>query len=697
MTLAERVAGFVWDRRRALALACAALTALAAWQAGKVGVDNSLRIWFLDDDPHLVAYRSFERRFGSDEVAVIVFQRAGGMARGAGLELLRRAAAELAAVDGVAQVISIADYADFAQAAGFEGDLERQIRGDALLRDRLISRDGTSAALVARMQPGDGLDARRDRVVGDIERVLARLETPHHLAGIGVLYVALNRLSMTDASALFGAALALMLGMLWLLYRRIGPALLTIGAAALAMVWTVGLYGAAGRSMNMVTSAMPTVVLVVCVAEMVHVLLYAAAQPRGAERRARAVAVLGHMLKPCLLNTVTSALGFAALGASSLPAVRDLGLFTAAGLLGGFGSTVLGAVFALAWTRGEPRPGGEGLAKRAALALGSAGMRRPVFTLAAACAVVTIAGVAASRVTVDTFTLGFLSPDHPVRRDSTLIEKRLAPYVPMEFLVMPARGNGTHGLLPAIERWQRRGERLPGVGWSRSSVDDAQAGVALEKRRDASGAERVTFSVRMQSAKSVARTMNALLAEARLPQGAEVRAAGYLPLYVHMIDNIVDSQVKGFAFAFAAVFGVIALAFRSARIALLAVPSNLLPVVALFGVMGAAGIPLDAATVTIAAIVLGLVVNDTVHFLHRLRAELARHVEPAPALRATLAGAGHAIVTTSVVMTLGFSVFALSAIGSLVQFGLLIALAMAIGVLTDLLLLPALVMTWRRP
>ncbi len=697
MTLAERIAAFLFDRRWLLALACAAVTLLAAGYAAKVGVDNSLKIWFLDDDPQLVAYRSFERRFGSDEVAVVVLRRDAGMADAAGLALLRRAETELSRVQGVAQVISIAGYADLVQAAGFAGDLERQILAEALLRDRLVSRDGKAAAIVARMQPGEGLDARRDRVVAGIERALARLETPHYLAGIGVLYVALNRLSMADAAALFGAAVALMFGLLWLLYRRLGPALLTLGVACVAMVWTMGLYGAAGRSMNMVTSAMPTVILVVCVAEMVHLLLYAATQPPGAERRARAIAVLGHMLPPCALNSATSAIGFAALGASPLPAVRDLGLFTAAGLLGGFALTLLGAAFALAWTRGAPHPGGESWAQRAALAIGAFGMRRPATVLAAGGAALAIACVAASRVEVDTFTLEFLAPQHPVRRDSALIEKTLAPYVPMEFLVAPAPGAKALELQPAIERWQRRGERLPGVGWSRSSVDDARGGVALEKRTDAAGAERVTFSVRMQSAKGVERTMHALLAEARLPQGAEVQAAGYLPLYVHMIDNIVESQVKGFALAFAAVFGVIALAFRSARMALLAVPSNLLPVVALFAVMGLAGIRLDAATVTIAAVVLGLVVDDTVHFLHRLRAEIARNAEPAQALRATLGSAGHAIVTTSVVMSLGFSVFALSAIASLVQFGLLIALALAIGVLTDLVLVPALVMLRRRP
>jgi len=287
-----------------------------------------------------------------------------------------------------------------------------------------------------------------------------------------------------------------------------------------------------------------------------------------------------------------------------------------------------------------------------------------------------------------------------VRRDSALIEDRLAPYVPMEFLLRPAGGLGHAELLKAIERWQRAGERLPGIGWSRSPVDDARTGVALEPRVDASGALRVTFSVRMQSANSVDRTMRALVGAARMPQGTVVEPAGYLPLYVRMVEQIVASQISGFALAFVAVFGAIALAFRSAAIAALALPSNLLPLLVVFGAMGAAGIRLDAATATIAAVVLGLLVDDTVHLLYCLRTELDRSAQEADtgaALRATLGSAGRAIVATTLVMTLGFSVFAFSEIRSLVYFGLLVALAMATGLLADLVLLPALIMLRRRP
>ncbi|MGH8726524.1 MAG: efflux RND transporter permease subunit, partial [Burkholderiales bacterium] len=414
-----------------------------------------------------------------------------------------------------------------------------------------------------------------------------------------------------------------------------------------------------------------------------------------ASRREKAVAVLSHMLRPCLLNIVTSAAGFAALALSPLPAVRDLGIFTAAGLLGCLVLTVIGAACALAAPRCEPRAGGRRWLRQCAERLCEAGIRRPALTLAICAAVTLAAAAVGSRVVVDTFTLEFLSPEHPVRRDSALIEARLAPYVPLDFLVRGADGAVTPALVEAIGHWQRAGERLPGVGWSRSPADSLGHAESLDPRVAPDGTLRVTFSIRMQSARGVERSMRALTESARLPQGTTVQAAGYLPLYVRMIDYIVESQISGFALAFLAVFGVIALAFRSARIAALAAPSNLLPLVFILGAMGAAGIRLDAATVTIAAVVLGLVVDDTVHFLHRLNEALEHCADRASALRETVRSAGHAILTTALVMSVGFSVFALSEIRSLVYFGLLIALAMATSVVTDLLLIPALVMLRR--
>jgi S-adenosylmethionine-diacylglycerol 3-amino-3-carboxypropyl transferase len=712
---AERLIGQIWDWRRALVLLCAMVTLLAAYQAAKVGVDNSLRIWFVEDDPQLVAYERFQQHFGNDEIVVIAFRESSGMATPAGIELLRKAERILAEIPGVDGTLSFAGALDALTALDpsladplFHEQALRQIRDDPRFRDRLISRDGTTAALIVRMAADGATDRARDRILSRIDAALESLQQPAHKAGIGVVYAALNRLSVHDAFALFCGAFAVMFILLWALYRRLLPAAVTMAIAAVAMIWTMGLYGAAGRSLNMVTSVMPTVILVIAVAETVHVLLHAASLGNGLPRREKISQAVGFMLRPCVLNIVTSAIGFATLTASPLPAVRDLGLFTAAGLAGCLVLTIVGCTFALSWPACEPARHSGGMLATLAERLCRIGLRYRFATLAITGSIAAGAVAAGTALVVDTHTLDHIAAGHPVRRDSDFIEKNLAPYVPMIFIVRSTDGEPTAELLDALAEWQRAGEKVPGVGWSRSLADamprtdrgaldrpwlDAYRGSPLgrvDPLISDDGELSVTFSVQMQSAKEVARTMRALENAAQLPAGSTVAAAGYLPLYVRMIEHIVASQIASFTLAFFAVFAVIALALRSLPLAALALPSNLLPLLIILGTMGLLGIWLDAATVTIASVVLGLVVDDTVHFLHRLRTSLARHADRSAALIETARTAGRAILTTSAVMTAGFCVFALAEIKSVAYFGLLVALAMGTGALTDLLVLPAL-------
>ena len=163
-----------------------------------------------------------------------------------------------------------------------------------------------------------------------------------------------------------------------------------------------------------------------------------------------------------------------------------------------------------------------------------------------------------------------------------------------------------------------------------------------------------------------------------------------------MMDYIVASQVRSFGLAFVVVFALIAVLFRSARLAALAMPANLLPVLSTLGLMGMLGIRLDVATVTIAAIVLGLVVDDTIQLLYRLRHEESVHADPIVAIRAAVSGVGRPMAITTLVLGLGFSVLGFAAIKSVAWFGLLLAVAMVSALLGDLLVIPALLVLTSR-
>jgi predicted RND superfamily exporter protein len=162
------------------------------------------------------------------------------------------------------------------------------------------------------------------------------------------------------------------------------------------------------------------------------------------------------------------------------------------------------------------------------------------------------------------------------------------------------------------------------------------------------------------------------------------------------VDYVVSGTVWGLAISTVIVFAMVGLLLRSLPLTLAAVPTNLFPVALVFGVMGWAGMPLDIATATIGAIVLGISVDDTIHFLFRYREQRQEGVPPAEAVAGTYRETGRAVVFASIVLALGFAVLATSSSKSIAYFGIVSSISIVGAMLADLLLLPVLLLLRER-
>ncbi|MBA7542067.1 hypothetical protein ES705_34383 [subsurface metagenome] len=107
--------------------------------------------------------------------------------------------------------------------------------------------------------------------------------------------------------------------------------------------------------------------------------------------------------------------------------------------------------------------------------------------------------------------------------------------------------------------------------------------------------------------------------------------------------------------------------------------------------MGFLGIPLELGTVTFASVILGLVVDDTIHFFYRFRYELSRQRKPEEAVRVTVRSIGYSMVITSVTLAVGFSILGLAHVKSIIWFGVLICIAISMALIADLIISPALI------
>jgi hypothetical protein len=172
-------------------------------------------------------------------------------------------------------------------------------------------------------------------------------------------------------------------------------------------------------------------------------------------------------------------------------------------------------------------------------------------------------------------------------------------------------------------------------------------------------------------------------------QPDQIRLAGLLVLYNNVLQDLFSSQILTLGITVGLLSAMFLVLLRSWRLALIAMAPNVFPVVVVLGVMGWMGLPLDMMTITIAAIGVGIAVDDTIHYLTRFQAEFAIDRSYIQAMHRSHRTVGRAMCYTTVAITIGLLVLALSKFVPTIRFGLLTALAMIAALIADLTILPA--------
>jgi predicted RND superfamily exporter protein len=720
----ERIVALAVRKRLAIALAIALVSAAFGLAASRLGVDNSLEVWFVEDDPALASYQDFLEEFGSDEVVVVAIRFAGDPFDPGRLRRLERLTARIGAIDGVARVHSLTSLgpSENARTAVARGGLA----------SHFVGRDEDSLLLIAEMDATASIDVERPRILEEI-RDATRAETvpdeQTHFGGVGVLHDALNRVTIGEGGLFIGLSYGVIAVALVMITRRLTWTLIALLVVTLADIALIGTMALLGRPINMITVAVPPVVMILGVANVIHMSTdLDLARARGVDSVPGLRATLYRVAVPCGFNALTTGVAFLSLTAANMAVTRDYGLFAAVGVGFAFLYSLLLMAAVLPRVPSLPRPSSTpSRLSRVTEACMLTSLRRPRAALVVTALVLAVSIAGAGKIVVDTYSIGFLPDDDPVRRDDRIIEASVGPYLPMELTLRSTASDWrAPEFLDAVQAAQRAVESDPQIGRTTTVVDVLReanfvlSGTAAPGTGDApnavqlAGAERMLRmaghsdlfdrlvaddqrTVRLTATTPGMSVQNFVVTAERVRDAAqdaagtraEVRVSGYLPLYAQIIEHVVEDQVRSFSVAFLLVFLVVSVALRSWRFALVAIPPNLLPVCILLGVMGFAGINLNIATVTVAAVVLGVIVDDTVHLLHRLRRELSIEHDLETAMRNVARASGLAVVCTSMVFAAGFLTISLAASDAVADAGLLMAVAVVAALLTDLLLLPA--------
>jgi uncharacterized protein len=179
------------------------------------------------------------------------------------------------------------------------------------------------------------------------------------------------------------------------------------------------------------------------------------------------------------------------------------------------------------------------------------------------------------------------------------------------------------------------------------------------------------------------------------PKEAQYHLSNLMILYNNMLQSLFESQIVTLGFVLIALFFTFILIFKSLKIATIAIITNFIPIGIIFGFMGWFHIPLDIMTITIAAISLGIGVDDTIHYIHRYKEEIKKDANPLAAVYRSHNSIGYAMYYTSFAIILGFSILMFSNFIPTIYFGLLTVLVMFTALLSALLLLPKLFIMYK--
>jgi uncharacterized protein len=746
-------------RRRALLIGALIVGVVAlSVGAGKPAIDNSLSIWFLEDDPALLAWDEFKEQFGNDEAVIIAATDPETVYSPAALARIRAASDRIEQHGKVRRVTSITT------GRAIDGDAF-EIRTEPLLADGPVTDEEAAAVrariaanpiyqgtitssneqmtlLVVELATMDDIDAQRPEILRDLRAIADEELTTGggtvHYGGMGVVYEGLNEASLRDSQLFATLSYLVVFVGLFIMFRRLIWVFIGMAVITIAVVATVGIAVLAGRDLNMVLAVLPTLIMTVGILDLIH-FVESYDEHRGAggtPSRGRFVAAAGVVLLPCAFNTLTDAVGFLSLSSARMSAIRDLGWLAAVGLAVLFVTMVVIVIPALhRFGGGRPRVAPErGVLSTAARTLHAIAATRRHAVLVGAVLIGAVSILGIMKLKVDTYTIGFLAGDDPVRQDHDHIAGDFGYFVPYEFVIRTPEVDGIKDpeLLRRIERLERAFEAHEAVGRTTGlpeiisrvnqvvfdgepdeyRIPDTREAVAQELMLYESDSRneldqmvsgdftvaRVTARAGLPTARTIGKTLEELLAigQAELGELATIEASGYIPLYVRIIDHVARAQITSFGIALVVITLVLMLLFRSIRMGLIALVPNVLPVLMVLGTMGLVGIRLDVATVLIASIIIGLAVNDSTHLLFRFRHEMGKTGgDRAEAVRRTMQGAGRAVVGSSLILAAGFAVLIFAGVKSVAYFGLLCSLATIFVLIADLLILPALLLTFR--
>ena len=716
-----------------------------------IEMDGSYRIWFGKDSKILTDYDNFRKTFGNDDGVVIVFKDENGIFSKKALASIDRITQALWKTKYIARVDSLTNYQyvhanpkepddivveDFIQnidkaTPKYLANRKEIATTDPLVVDAFISKDGTTTMISARLTPKVNDDSDKSLIIMDsLEKILAPEREltgyKYWLNGGPALNKAFVVIGTSDAMTFTPLVLLASMILLLLLFRRVSGSLIPIGVVVFTFLTVLAVQVLLGYKLNNFTANLPVFVVAIGIADAVHIYsVWLIHKREGMENERAVFESMKKNFLPIFLTSLTTAIGFATLTISEVIPILTLGIATASG-------AVLAFIISVVWMPAlllllkKPMKAHvvEATKAKEPLGYGRFIVNHAKKIVWITTGVFVLLSIGLFQVKVDSNTIRYFDKTVEIRKSTEFMMKNLTGPMAYEIVVDSKVKDGIKNpkFMKTVERFYQEFQAdFPEVRHLASLMDTVKR---FNKVVD--GKDEIP-----QSQNLIAQYL--LLYSLSLPQGMEINdkmdiheqklritgqmdivdtskdlemmayienwwskteysatVQGQTAMFAHMQKDVTDTLIYSLSLAIFLVTMVMFFIFRRLSILWVFILPNILPVILVVGLMGWIGISIDIGVAIAGAIIIGVAVDDTIHFLVKYFDARKRGLNIEDTFDEVLRYAGKAILFTTIILSVSFSMFAFSEFSPNQNFGIVTAFALMIAFVVDLLLLPAL-------
>ena len=709
-------------------------------------LEFSIEQLFTQDDPRVERFLQFRDEFsGVDNILFLIYESNNPFSK-ENLDKNRQLIESLETIDGVESVTSLTNLELFTEGGDYllqpvyeripyDTDsllmAKKTIMQSELVRNYIISADGKMASIMIEIDRDYNDYDGRKRILSEIDQFQMIVDWKWHQAGLPVIRTRYVQYMIQDnIRFLFPVALVITI-LLALLFRSFAGVLLPLIVIGLTIIWTVGLMAKMGIDINIISYMIPTLLMIISVSDSVHFMVkYFQDLHEFGHRREALFQTIKKIGTALMLTSVTTAVGFGALSFVNIKIVSEFGIFTAIGVFFAFIISILflPSMFMLMKQTADDKLINYNVGVRVKVVQKISTLVRayPKHIIISWCFIACIGTWGAVKINPHSKLLEDLRPGNKLLDDMKVAENRMGAILPVE-IILEIMNDGPYEDIQDVEVMQfldRVGafmSAIPEIGKVMSVTqyikeihqamnDGDPAFYHVPNSRNLISQYMLLYESEFETFFNLDYTKLRIAAQikdidsrrsaeieeeinnfimANAPSGVKAEVTGTAFIALRTNNYLVRNLAGSFFIAFIVVTLLMAILFRSVKMALISVVPNIIPMMMMAAVMGFFQVSLRPSTAMTFAIAFGIAVDDTLHYLTRYRMELSdRHYQKAN--DATMMSTGVAMMSTTAILVSGFMVLTLSEFTFSIQFGILSSITILSALIGDLTFLPAL-------